>query len=489
MAEFLCPVAKAARDAPSAVALRTSLRDWTYQEWNARIHALVSAMQTHGLKAGDRVAILAASSDAYLTLLLALMRMKAIACPMNTRWPPERIASLITGSASATTPALRVQHVIADEQHAAAVPHPSIALEPMLTSHAQTPQSETLDPNQHASIYFTSGSLGVPKAVLHRLGNHYANACASNQNIPLHERDCWLLSLPLYHVAGMGVLWRCIVARAAIAVPAGEDPVTAIARYGVTHVSLVTTQLYRMLQSEPSIAALRTLKAILLGGSAVSPALIERVIALNLPVHKTYGLTETASQVATTRAGDPPAAMHTSGKPIIEGSVRIDDRGHILVRGETRFEGYAGADAIEKPFDAEGWFDTGDRGEWTPGGYLRVLGRADNMFISGGENVQPEDVERALCTLDGVDEALVVPVNDDEFGQRGVAFVRGTRAPEQIVQDLRRTLPGYMIPRAIFPWPTHLVEPEAKLNRTRFREYAESLTAPTAPTPPVPPPE
>lgn len=490
MAEVLCPVAQAAHEAPAAIAVKSAARTWSYAEWDRRIDSVADALRSHGVKQGERVAILAGADESYLTLLVALFRMRAIACPLNTRWPADRIASVVTGPASATTEALRVQHMIADAQHAASLAHPRIAIEALMQSTSNAPrQPAMLDTAQHASIYFTSGSSGHPKAVLHRLGNHSANAAASNRNIPLGEGDCWLLSLPLYHVAGMGVLWRCILARAAIAVPHQEDLLEAIPRYGVTHVSLVTTQLHRMLQSEEAIAALRKLKAILLGGSAVSPALIEHAVALKLPLHKTYGLTETASQVATTRASDPPSAMHTSGTPIIEDSVRIDELGHILVRGETRFDGYLGHDGIETPFDPDGWFDTGDLGEWTDEGFLRVIGRADNMFVSGGENVQPEEIERALCSIEGVEEALVVPVSDDEFGQRGVAFVRGDYDEAAVVNELRHVLPGYMIPRTIWPWPAHLVEANAKISRERFRKHAQFLTAQAAREPNAPPPE
>ena len=492
MAEIPCPVSDAAHEAPDALALCTAARQWTYREWNRRIAAMMERLRGLGVTPGHRVAILATTGEPYLTLLLALWRLAAVACPLNVRWPRERLASLIecSDNASLSPAALRVQHVIVDGTVAANLPWPCLSLDALDdASPVETHDVPTLDTGRHATIYFTSGSSGTPKAVLHRLENHYANACASNRNIPLLPGDCWLLSLPLYHVAGMGILWRCITARAAIALPdEGEEITEAMERHRVTHVSLVTTQLYRLAQAAESVDALRRLKAILLGGSAVAPSLIDRAIGLKLPLYKTYGLTEAASQVATTRPADPTSALFTSGTPIIDGSVRIGDDGRILIRGETRFEAYVRGDELECPFDRDSWFDTGDRGEWTEDGYLRVIGRADTMFISGGENVQPEEIERALCRIDGVDEAIVVPVPDDEFGHRGVALVRTNRRAAEITAELRAVLPGYMIPRSILPWPAHLVEANAKIARVRLQDYARSLMAqadrePTAPHP------
>lgn len=497
MAEILCPVAHAARVAPDAIALRMPAAVSTYGEWNARIAALAATLKHRGVAPGHRVAIVARTSADYLTLLLALWRLKAVACPLNVRWPRERLAATVCGTVDGIATGIRIQHFVTDQDLMPALPYPSWPLaELCCETDGAGDVSDAIDTEHHATIYFTSGSSGVPKAVLHRLNNHRLNALASNANIPLREGECWLLSLPLYHVAGMGVLWRCIAARAVIAVPAeGDDVDAALERFGaggeggVTHLSLVTTQLYRLLQSDHAIDRLRSLRAILLGGSAVPTNLIDRAVALALPLFKTYGLTEMASQVATTRVGDPPEALYTSGTPLIEGSVRIDPRGHILVRGCTRFEGYLRADVLECPFDARGWFDTGDRGEWTEEGYLRVIGRADTMYISGGENVQPEEVERALTQLEGIDEALVVPVSDPEYGQRGFAFVRGTRDRDSIAAALRALLPGYMIPRTFMSWPEHLVEGHTKVNRAAFRAHAESLRSEAAATPTGPPPE
>ena len=477
MPEMACPVAAAARSTPDALAIRSSGGNWTWAAWDEHARNVESTMRALGVTSGSRAAIVAANSREYLTLLVALWRIGALACPLNVRWPADRIASVVAHDSKSNAEAIHVSHGFADPGMELPFPfHPMTALEPSANMDASA--APHYDSDSRASVYFTSGSSGTPKAVLHRIGNHYANACASNRNIPLAHGGCWLLSLPMYHVAGMGVLWRCMVAGATIAVPEPHENLeTALVRYGVTHVSVVTTQLQRLLGTAAGVRAARGLKAILLGGSAVPPALLDRARALQLPLLKSYGLTETASQVATTRPGDPPEALHTSGTPIVDDSVRISDDGHILVRGVTRFEGYLRGETLIQPFDADGWFDTGDIGAWTPEGYLRVTGRADNMFISGGENVHPEEIERELCRIEGVEEAVVAPVSDSEYGQRCVAFVRVSRPVPDLESPLRAMIPGYMIPKRFFPWPVQLVDADSKVNRARFREHAAALMA------------
>ncbi len=147
-----------------------------------------------------------------------------------------------------------------------------------------------------------------------------------------------------------------------------------------------------------------------------------------------------------------------------------------MVRGETLFAGYVEGGELARPLDPEGWFHTGDLGELDEDGYLRVGGRIDNLFISGGENVQPEEIEEALCRLEGIEDAVVVPIPDAEFGFRPVAFVRasgGAVESEALAQALERTLPRFKIPVAFHGWSDEAGG--MKPDRAAFRERARRL--------------
>jgi O-succinylbenzoic acid--CoA ligase len=347
----------------------------------------------------------------------------------------------------------------------------SLEPESLLEESQQSVEAEDIPLGRPATIVFTSGSTGIPKAALHTFGNHYHNALGSNTNIALRPGDRWLHSLPLYHVGGLSILFRCLLAGATVALPLqGRSLGEAIARFDATHVSLVSTQLLRLLREDPNLAGLKT---VLMGGGPVPASLVDEAVARGLPIHTSYGLTEMASQVTTTPPGASPEALRTAGRVLPGREVSIS--GEILVRGETLFAGYVEGEKIDRPLDADGWFHTGDLGDLDQDGCLRVLGRRDNLFISGGENIQPEEIEEALCRLKGVSEAVVVPVTDPEFGHRPVAFVRTESSGiAHLAPELEKILPRFKIPTAFHPWP-EATQRGMKPDRHALRERAQRL--------------
>jgi O-succinylbenzoic acid--CoA ligase len=205
------------------------------------------------------------------------------------------------------------------------------------------------------------------------------------------------------------------------------------------------------------------------------------------PLYTTYGMTEAASQIATTRPGDHNQQVRRSAPLLIPGSVRISDDGEVLLNGPTRFRGYLRPDGVERPFDAEGWFAAGDLGAFDEEGRLRVFGRKDNRFASGGENICPEEIERALLDIAGVAQALVVPLPDADWGARPVAFIDSPNLnvereadAESIRRQLRERLPGFKVPRQFFLWPGDL-EKGMKPNRRAFAARARAAAGPAMP--------
>jgi O-succinylbenzoic acid--CoA ligase len=471
-----CPLRTAAEDSPDAPAIVSADGTLiTYCELDRRVTAVAINLDELGLGAGARVGLYLPKDERYIVLLLALLRAGCVACPLSTRTPRLGVATLLQRAACR---ALISEKDLPEAAHAG-VPklHPKALLE-SISSVDDRPRSS--DPlhlllDRHATVVFTSGSTGTPKGTLHTFGNHYFSARGSNANIALEPQDRWLHSLPLYHVGGLSILFRCLLAGASVALPEPAAPLgEAIARSRATHVSLVSTQLLRLLREEgfdPS-----GLKAILLGGGPTPGYLLEEALARKPPIHTSYGLTEMASQVTAT----PPAAsretLRTSGRPLPHRELSISDDGEILVRGETLFAGYVEGEAIELPIDADGWFHTKDLGELDAGGYLRVRGRKDNLFISGGENVQPEEIEEALCFLEGVEEAVVVPIPDPEFGFRPAAFVRttgGVVESRDLARALEPVLARFKIPVAFYGWPEGIEG--MKVDRAALTECARRL--------------
>lgn len=277
-------------------------------------------------------------------------------------------------------------------------------------------------------IVFTSGTTGQPRgAVLSRAALR-ASARAHGRAMGWRDDDRWLLSLPTAHVGGLMIVVRCLQARRAMVVggrrasgnfDAGET-LRIVERDRVTLLSVVPTMLARLLRTTRRPPS--SLRAVLVGGAGAPAALMERARERGWPVFATYGLTEACSQVATERPDETPGGVGTP-LPGVEVRVAAPDgsAGAIQVRGDALFDGYLGAapDApLEPPFEADGWFDTGDLGAIGEDGRLRVEGRRSDRIVTGGENVDPAEVEAAVVEWPGAVEACVVGLEDEEWGER-----------------------------------------------------------------------
>jgi o-succinylbenzoate---CoA ligase len=443
-------------------------RSYTYAELDRLSGAASAAIESLGIKRGGRVALYLPNSAEYIVLLLALFRSGCIACPISTRLPLPAIPDLLRSIAA--------PFLITPDGHRASFPSDIQVISAKVLLQHPLPKNRSgnhLALDRPVTAVFTSGSTGTPKAALHTWGNHYYNALGSNRNILLQPGHRWLMSLPLYHVGGLGILFRCLTAGAVMVLPPPDEPLQqTIPRMGITHVSMVATQLMRALKAGGA-GSLSTLEAVLLGGSAIPDALVEEAVEQGLPVHTSYGLTEMASQVTTTAPGAGLDERRTSGRVLPFRELRISDEGEILVRGKTLFAGYLNQKGIDRPIDMDGWFHTNDLGILDRDGCLTVRGRRDHMFISGGENIQPEEIERALCGLPGVVEAVVVPVPDETFGYRPVAFIRSDEIVlEVLAEQLSDALPRFKIPIAFFQLPGLEGSPGIKIDRFSLRQRA-----------------
>jgi len=435
----------AALAAPKDAALIGARGVTSFEELDRLVSA--AAVRLGELEAGSRVALYLQRDERYVALLLALIRAGHVACPLSDRVPSRGVAPLLERAACSA--------LISDDEELLRTAGANLLRpkpEDLLREGQQFAEPADIPLGRPATIIFTSGSTGVPKAALHTFGNHYHSALGSNANIALMPGDRWLHSLPLYHVGGLSILFRCLLAGATVALPQqGTPPGEAIAGFGATHVSLVSTQLLRLLREDANRGGL---EAVLMGGGPIPASLVDEAVARGLPVHTSYGLTEMASQVTTTPPGASLEELRTAGRVLPHREVAISGSGEILVRGQTLFAGYVEGERLNRPLDAEGWFHTGDLGELDDNSYLRVRGRMDNLFVSGGENVQPEEIEEALYRLEGIEEAVVVPVPDEEFGARPVAFIRtDDLEPGDLAHELEPVLPRFKIPISFHPWP------------------------------------
>ncbi|MDP2786345.1 MAG: fatty acid--CoA ligase family protein [Sulfurimicrobium sp.] len=317
----------------------------------------------------------------------------------------------------------------------------------MLLKQAELPGSAEL-------LIATSGSTGEPKNVMLSEANLEAAVRASRSRIPLGPGDVWLGCLPLHHIGGIAIFYRCAEAGAAVLLHRGFDAMRVredMERHGVTHISLVPAMLARLLEAGPPPARL---KYALVGGGPLSASLAQRAHASGWPICPTYGMSEAASQVATLASFPSDWCEGMVGKPLPGISVEIVDengqpakgKGRIRVRGPSVMAGYANAARETGHGLLDGWFISGDRGYFDERGNLVVLGRHDDMLVSGGVNVHPAEVEDLLLACPGVTDVAVTGVSDAVWGERIAALVVGEDM--QAVEGwCREHLPSALRPR------------------------------------------
>jgi O-succinylbenzoic acid--CoA ligase len=489
---------------PDRLALVVGDLRWSFRELDQQATQIAQRLTTLDVSAGDRVALLARNGAPFVTLVHALSRLSLVLVPLNTRLSPAelrwqladvRARLLIYDEANAQS-ALAAAHDLPPLRllHIAHLPNnlqPLTSDLPPLTSNFSPPTSHFPLPTSHLdalhTILYTSGTTGQPKGAMLIYGNHWWSAMGSALNLGLHADDRWLACLPLFHVGGLAILLRGVIYGNAVIVHQAFDPAAvnrAIDEEGVTLISVVSTMLQQMLAERGERSYPPTLRCALLGGGPAPRDLLEECARRGVPVAQTYGLTEAASQGATLAPEDALRKLGSAGKPLFPTALRIErdgveasagEVGEIVVRGPTVTPGYA-----DRPEDTalalrDGWLHTGDLGYLDDEGYLYVLDRRDDLIISGGENVYPAEVEAVLRSHPAVEDAGVVGVPDERWGQVPAAFVVARAGVEVTEADLKSfcdaRLARYKVPTYISLVPSLPRNASGKLLR---RDLAEN---------------
>ncbi|WP_297207568.1 o-succinylbenzoate--CoA ligase [uncultured Pluralibacter sp.] len=437
---------------PQARALRLGDESLSWQQLCQRIDALAAGFIRQGVRPGQGVMLRAYNHPQALLAWLALLQCGARILPVNPQLPRALLEVLL--------PQFTLSHALTLADDGAFDGLTTLALREDLQGNTEA----GWQPARLATMTLTSGSSGLPKAAVHTLAAHLASAEGVLALMPFEQDDDWQLSLPLFHVSGQGILWRWLLRGARLTVRERLPLDEALA--GCTHASLVPTQLWRLLNDNAPLS----LKCVLLGGAAIPVALAEACHTRGIRTFCGYGLTEFASTVCA-KETDGAADV---GRPLPGREVRVVD-GEIWLRAASMAAGYWRDGGLVPLTNPQGWFATRDRGELRDGA-LTVLGRMDNLFFSGGEGIQPEEVERIIAHHPLVEQVFVVPLDDAEYGQRPVAVVEGGEG-----LDLRQR-PGWASSRlACFQRPVYWLQLPGslktggiKISRRALREWVNA---------------
>jgi O-succinylbenzoic acid--CoA ligase len=461
-------------------------RQWRYRQLDGLVDCVARRLQdalgdVAAREAGpgtedvsDRTApligVLASTRVATVVAVHAGLRVGARLAPLNVRLADRELRDRL----GRVEPALLLCERDTEEQAATAdcrtlsIDEPGVASVEHLPVAAGGTTGGTVEPTRWAAtdravLLFTSGTTGEPKGVWLTLGNLVASATAAAFRLGVAPGDRWLDCLPVYHMGGLAPLVRCPLYGTTLLVQRGFDAAEtadAVGRAGATGVSLVPTQLKRMLDDgwQPPGA----LDTVLVGGAPAPEELVERALDCGVPVYPTYGLTEAASQVATATPESAGEFPGTVGQPLVVTDVTVVDpdgepvppgeTGEVVIDGPTVTPGYLDPDRTTEAFGEYG-LHTGDAGRIDADGRLWIDGRIDGTIVTGGENVHPAEVESVLRAHPSVADAAVVGLPDEEWGERVAALVAtdgdATPAAVEVEAFARERLAGYKLPRTL----------------------------------------
>ena len=305
-----------------------------------------------------------------------------------------------------------------------------------------------------ASIMYTSGTTGKPKGVLQTFGNHFYSAVSSALNLGLSSADKWLCVAPIFHISGFSIIMRGLIYGMTVRLVEkfrAEEIERILANETVTIMSVVPFMLKKLIQQQNKTNTHynSAFRCMLLGGGTIDRETLEICLQRSIPVVQCYGMTETCSQIVALRSVDALLKLGSVGQPLFSTQLKLSKDGEILLKTPALTPGYLNLPNKLPSKMIDGWYRTGDIGHLDKEGYLYIDGRADEMLISGGENIFPQEVEQVYQRYPQINEVAVVGQNYSVWGQVPVAFVVSDRrlSPTKLINYGYEHLARYKVPQ------------------------------------------
>jgi O-succinylbenzoic acid--CoA ligase len=483
---------QAARERPDHPALIDAKSDtsWSYaqlDEWAGRI---ASGLTDHDIEPGERIGLVMSRRPEAIATLWGVFRVGGALVPLDPGEPAAEIRSRCERADThlcVTSPETSIFERETDEEPVPIVDAATLATDSTTERRApaQPSRSEsTRDIDETRIILFTSGTTGTPTGVCLTGRNLGASAASTVGRLGAKPTDRWLLDLPIYHAGGLSIPIRTAMLGATTVLRrsfSATGTAQTMAEYNVTGVSLVPMMLERLLDG-PGVP--ESLRFVLVGGAATPPPLTESALEKDVPLYTSYGMTETASGIATATPVELKARPDTVGRPVRAASVSIHDAADKVVPA-----GEIGEIAVSGPIVSPGTIDgterhpedplrTGDRGFLTEHGLLVVTGRIDDLIVTGGENVSPREVAAAIRGTHPVSAVSVVGLPDDEWGERVAAAIvleeteaASERIAETIRERLRGQLADYKLPKTVTVLDSLPRTASGTVDRAAIREH------------------
>ena len=441
-----------ARTTPERVAIDYLDREVTYADLEETAQRFAAWFASRGLERGDRVATLTGNTPEHVAVFFACAKLGLILAPLSWRLAAPELAYQLADAEPAVFLAEDAYAALAaatgHEAEALAVPEPR---DTVLLAEAARDHDPLL-------LVYTSGTTGKPKGALLTHANCFWTNVGFDVATGVSGDDVVLQVLPQFHCGGWNVqallaLWkgaRVVLERAFEA----HRCLELIERKRVTTTMGVPANYLFMSQSPRfADADLSSLRRAVVGGAPMPLALLETWRERGVEIVQGYGLTEAAPNVLCLPAEDAVRKAGYAGKPYPQVEVKLSDEGELLVRGPNVFAGYWRNPEASAAAVVDGWLRTGDVAERDDEGFYRISGRLKDMYISGGENVYPAEVEDALLSLEGIADAAVLGVPDERWGEVGAAFVvlepGVALSGDEVIAACRERLARFKVPASV----------------------------------------
>lgn len=467
---------------PHKKALIFEDRPFTYQELNLRTNQLSNFLLDIGVQKGDRISVLLYNSHQYIEILFALSKIGAILVPLNWRLAGPELEFLIKDSGSR----MLIFDTEFEEVVASIRPHLNLSPQDYLTignscpgwtkdyenTLHEYPNHEPLvvtpvgDEDPHIIMY-TSGTTGVPKGAVLPHRKTFFNVLNADIFYHLSSKDVMVITRPLFHSGGLLVDAIPILYKGGTLVLRRRfqhhEIFETIQKYRATLVEMAGTLFQFLLQKcDPSQYDLSSVRSYFTGGERIPSAMLKEYHEKGITISQIFGLTETSS-ITWLPYEDAIRKMGSVGLPIFHGEVRIVDKegkdvspgevGGIIVKGPGIMSGYWNRPELMAETLREGWLHTGDLARIDEEGYIYIVDREKDMYISGGENVYPAEIEKVLFTHPKVFDAGIVGVSDAKWGEVGKAFIvlkiEETMAETEVLEFLKGKIAKYKIPKYV----------------------------------------
>jgi acyl-CoA synthetase (AMP-forming)/AMP-acid ligase II len=448
----------------------------TYRDLRKRVRQLAAAFVAGGLRPGDRVAICAPNTWHWVVAALGASYAGGVLVPLNTRFTaPETLDVLERSEAAALviTTNFLGRDRLSELRAIGGVPE--LVLPTGDWSFTDEVDAAPVRTDDVSDILFTSGTTGRSKGAMsaHRQALAVAAAWADCGNVS--DADRYLVINPFFHSFGYkaGIL-VCLLTGATVVPQAVFDVARTRELVEQERITVLPgpPTIYQSLLAEPGCD---TLRLAVTGAATVPVALVERMQKRFGAVLTAYGLTEAVVATMCRADDDAETVAHTSGRATAGFEVKIADSGEILLRGPNVMIGYLNdAAATEEAIDPDGWLHTGDVGILDDRGHLTITDRLKDMYVCGGFNVYPAEVEQALARLDGVAESAVIGVPDRRLGEVGKAFIVSSRplSTEDVIEHCRAMVANYKVPRQVEFRAELPRNPSGKVLKRLLREEA-----------------